>query len=351
MIRNPEISWQALADFCLAMQRMQEAGVDLRKSLASASRNSVDSRLPSAVGEIRQAVARGDSLTDGFGRVANRFPALFRDLVHVGEETGHLPEVFGSLARYYEARVAQQREFRSAMAWPLFNLFGAIGIVTFLIWILGILPSSGGQPLDILGLGLTGTAGAMTWLSGWILFLGGLVAGWKILNRNVAGQAFFHPFLLGIPGIGGCMRAFAIARFSWCFALTQKAGMSLRPSLKCSLRATGNGAFDMSEPTIWNELNEGESFADALAVSKLFPQQYLHFVETAEQSGTVPEQLDRLSHIFEDDAMRALKRLNRIFSTVIWIGIAIMIIVLIFRIVLTVYINPLYQQLDETMRL
>ncbi|MCA9059454.1 MAG: type II secretion system F family protein [Planctomycetaceae bacterium] len=349
MIRNPEISWAALVDFCLAMYRMLEAGVDVRKSLTSAGKKSSDSRLPPAVAEVNRALGQGSTLSEAFATQGERFPALFRDLLHVGEETGHLPEVFLALARYYETRVKQQKEFRNSMIWPMFNLTAAIGIVTFLIWILGILPAPGGKPFDVLGLGLTGTSGAIIWLVGWGCFVGSVIFLWKTLSRNVAGQAMLHPLLLGIPGLGGCMRAFAIARFSWCFALTQKAGMSIRPSLQCSLKATGNGAFSMSEPVIWSALKQGESFADSLAVSRLFPARYLQIVETAEESGTVPEQLDRLSHQFEDDAVRALTWLNRAFSVAIWVGIAIMIIVLIFRIIMTVYINPLNDLANEAM--
>jgi type IV pilus assembly protein PilC len=88
----------------------------------------------------------------------------------------------------------------------------------------------------------------------------------------------------------------------------------------------------MAQPLIWQELAEGETLADALTASKLFPNEYLQFVATAEETGTVPEQLDRMSHLFEDDAHRAMHRMTAIFSGVIWAGVAGIVIFFIFRI-------------------
>lgn len=350
MLRNPQISWNALAAFSRSMAQMLEAGVDIRKSLKTASRQSPDGRLPPLIDQVSRSIANGATLADALNKHPDRFPPLFRDLINVGEQTGATPDVFAALARYYESRLKQIRDFRSAIAWPMFQLVAAILIIGFLIFILGLLPSQGGsEPIDLLGLGLVGTAGTIFWFGACFGTAAALFVGWKLATRNLAGQMFLHPLLMQIPGIGGCMRAFAISRFSWCFSLTQQAGMSIRPSLECSLKATANGAFIMAEPVIWDALNQGETFADALATPRLFPAEFLQFLETAEQTGTIPEQLARMSHHFEEDANRALQRLGAIFSQVIWFLVAGMIIYFIFRIVFLVYIGPLNAAAQEAL--
>ncbi len=94
----------------------------------------------------------------------------------------------------------------------------------------------------------------------------------------------------------------------------------------------------MAEPIIWQELAEGESLTDALAASKLFTTEYLQMVATAEQTGTVPEQLDRLSHIFEDDARRSMSRLTAFLSGAVWFFTAAIVVFFIFRIAM-IYIG------------
>lgn len=333
MIRSRQISNHALGAFSRSMARMMEAGVEIRKSLQTSSKQSSDSRLASSVERIQKSIASGSSMADSLNEEGDLYPPLFRDLVNVGELTGTAPEVFASLAKYYEARVQQAREFRAQIAWPVIQLVAAIGIVGLLIFILGMLPPMpSGKPFDVLGLGLYGTAGATTWFLGW---LGSAAFGffaWKFISSNAAGQMVLHPFLLRVPVIGKCMQSFAISRFSWCFALTQQAGMSIRPSLECSLTATANGAFIAAAPLIWQDLKEGDSLTDALTKSQLFPLEYLQVVATAEETGTVPEQLDRLSHLFDDEARRAMTRMTVFFSGAVWLSVVGLIIFFIFRI-------------------
>lgn len=333
MIRNRQISNRALGAFSRSMARMMEAGVEIRKSLQTSSRQSSDSRLASSVERIQKSIASGLSLADSLNEEGELYPALFRDLVNVGELTGTAPEVFASLAKYYDARVEQVREFRSQISWPVIQLLIALGIIGLLIFITGLLPKmSEGKPLDIVGLGLHGSSGAVIWF---LMWLAGGACGfvvWKLIANSPVAQTALHPVLLRIPVIGRCMQSFAISRFSWCFALTQQAGMSIRPSLECSLKATANGAYIAAEPLIWSELKDGETLTDALSASHLFPLEYLQVVGTAEETGTVPEQLDRLSHLFDDEARRAMRRLTAFWSGAIWLAVVILIIFFIFRI-------------------
>lgn len=302
------------------MGRMLEAGVDVRKALKTSSSHTADPRLAVILNDVSRCVKQGDDLTTAFSRHEDRLPTLFLNLLNVGEQTGSLPEIFSSLADYYEANVKRMVEFRSQIAWPVIQLFAAIFIIGGLIYLLGILgqANAGGEAEDILGLGLVGTSGSIAWF---MLTLGPITATWigyKVMTRNLAGQKALDPFLMAIPAIGHCMTSFAIARFSWCFALTQQAGMSIKPSLEASMNATSNGAFMIATPGIWQMLSEGDTLADSLKASRLFPTEYIHVVETAEHTGIVPEALDRMSHRFDEDAHRAMTRLTVILARVIW---------------------------------
>ncbi|MEZ6062426.1 MAG: type II secretion system F family protein [Planctomycetaceae bacterium] len=329
MLFNPQISAKALYPFCQSMARMLEAGVEIPKSLKTSAARSSDSRLTAAVDRVITRVKRGDDLTSSFYEHEERFPALFLDLLNVGEQTGSMPEIFGSLGKYYEARVDRVREFRTAIAWPMIQLFAAICVIGLLIWLLGIV---GTGNTDVLGFGLLGARGATIWFALCFGSLGGLWISYKMFSRTIVGQQVLDPLLLRIPVVGKCLRSFAIARFAWCFALTQQAGMSIKPSLESSLKATANGAFVAAIPIVWNEVHEGETLADAFAAPKLFPTEFLQFVETAEQTGTVPEALDRMSHHFDAEAHRAMILLSAFLARMVWGLVAVVIIFFIFRI-------------------
>lgn len=341
MLRNPMISPKALFPFCHAMSRMLEAGIDIRKALETAVKSSRDARLRNTVYEVSRLIKSGHDLTSSFRKYARHYPRLFIDLVTVGEETGSLPEIMDALGDYYEARVQTIRDFRSAIAWPMLQLFAAIMVIGLLIYLLGLISSgTGAPPIDFLGLGLHGTSGALTWFGLTFGTIAGIWLVWTVVSRNLTGKVFLDPFLLGIPAVGNCLKKFAIARFAWCFSLTQGAGMSIKPSLTSSLNATANGAFIAANPIIWKEIHDGATLGKAMRASKIFPSEFLHFVDTAEQTGTVPEAMNRMSRHFDDEAQRALKFLTILAARMVWAGVAVMIVFFIFRIAM-VYVGML----------
>lgn len=327
------ISGKNLFPFCRSMSRMLTAGIEIRKALKTASSNSRDSRLTESVKSVSKQVRQGEDLTHAFRAEEGRFPALFLDLLHVGELTGSVPEIFESLAEFYEASTKRIQEFRSQIAWPVMQLVAAVLIIGLLIFILGIIGETtpGQEPNDVLGLGLMGTSGAIKWFTMCFGSAGMLWVGYIFATRSTAGREALHPFLMTLPGVGYCMRSFAIARFSWCFALTQQAGMNIKPSLEASLKATANGAFIASTDNVWMQVKEGETLTDALRSTRLFPIEFLHMVDTAEQSGTVPESLHRMSHTFDTDAHRAMTWLTAVLARVIWGLVAAFIIFIVVK--------------------
>ena len=159
---------------------------------------------------------------------------------------------------------------------------------------------------------------------------------YKFLSAGLRGKAIVHSALLKVPVIGSCMRNFALSRFSWAFALTQQAGMSIIPSLESSLKATGNGAFSATIPLVSAAITEGEELSDTLHATELFPTDYLELIRVGEASGTVPETLERLSPQLEDQARRSLQRLAETLGWVIWAFVASIIIFFIFRFAISV---------------
>ncbi|MEX2287621.1 MAG: type II secretion system F family protein [Planctomycetaceae bacterium] len=330
------------------MSTMLHSGVGIQKAVELASTKTYDARTRHALEAVSKEVANGTEVTEAMRR-QNVFPSLMLDMVEVGEKTGALPEVLESLANHYENNLRLRRTFYFAIAWPMFQLIAAILVIALAIWLIGWFSTPESREFDILGLGLYGTSGAVIWLFSTFGTLAAIVVGYQLFKRTVAAQQILHPLLLQIPLIGYCMRSFAIARFSWAFALTQQAGMQIEESLKSSLRATSNGAFIAATKPMWDSIKDGDTLSHAMAESRLFPDDYLHMVEVAEQSGTVPEMLDRLSPKFEDQARRALEAMAAMLGWGVWMLVAAFIIFLIFNVVLR-YIGMIQTFTNDAMK-
>lgn len=328
-----------LASFCRSLSTMLHSGVNVLKAFQVAGGKSLQPKLKRVSAAIVDELRKGRDVSSAMRDQGDVFPNLMIDLISVADQTGTLPEVLLALADHYDNLVRLRRTFLGAIAFPLIQLIAAIFIVAGLIWILGaIAAGNGSQPLDVLGFGLTGTCGALFWLGGCFgtAFAGTML--YLIVVKSLSGKAFVHSLLLGIPVIGHCLRSFAMARFSWAFALTQQAGMSIVPSLESSLKATSNGAFIGETPKVTAMIMAGEDLADTLAETHLFPRDYLELVRVGEATGTVPETLERLSPQLEDQARRALIALSATLAWLIWTFVAAVITFIIFRIAL-IYIG------------
>ena len=336
-----------VATFCRSLATMLHSGVNILKAFQVAGGKSHHPKLKRITADVIDELRKGSDVSTALSHQGGAFPELMIDLVRVADQTGSLPEVLKALADHYDNLVRLRRTFFGAITLPVIQLLAAIFIVAGLIWLLGMIAASNNsQPFDVLGLGLTGTVGALTWLGGCFGTAIAAAMTYFFLVNGLKGRAFVHQILLKIPVIGGCLRSFAMARFSWAFSLTQQAGMSINPSLESSLKATGNGAFAAVTPMVTAMITEGEDLSFALKETNLFPRDYLELVRVGEASGTVPETLDRLSPQLEEQARRSLSAMTTALGWVIWSMVATLIIFFIFRIAL-MYIGLLNNAVND----
>ncbi|MCH9656990.1 MAG: type II secretion system F family protein [Planctomycetes bacterium] len=326
-------SLKSLALLCRSLSTMLESGVSITKSFELAAKKMGDYRLQQTLREIIVELKSGNDVTSAMRKQGTFFPELLVNMVSVAEQSGGLPEVLKALAEHYDHLLNMRKNFFRLIAWPVFQFVIAILVIALMILVLGLIASAqGGQAIDVLGLGLSGPSGAMIWLTCTFGSIIVLFVAYQILDRMFGGKRYFHRMFLKIPVLGGCMRSFAMARFSWAFALTQQAGMNILDSLDASLKATGNGAFIAEIPRVNSVINDGEHLTNALADTGLFTEEYIHMVDVGETSGTVPETLQRLSPRFQEDAQRSLATLAAVMGWLIWALVAAFIIFVVFRI-------------------
>jgi len=340
---SPRIGLKPLAALCRRMATSLEAGLDMRgvwKREANAARGAARR----AYTEISIAVDSGKSLSEGVRATGTFFPVLFRELVVVGEQSGHQAEVFKQLAENYEHQVTLRRDFISAITWPVIQLCLALGVVGFLIWIMGLLADNsrrnGAQPMDLLGLGLMGTPGLIKYLS----FLAAVAAVGMVLfqaiRRGVFWVAPLQRGILYVPKLGRCLDILALSRLAWTMHVTFEAGMPLEKALRLSLASTHNAHYSSLADDMWMSIRRGQDLYEAFAATEKFPVDFLETIQVGEQSGRLVHSLRILSKQYQEEARSALGILTHIAGFAVWCMVAALIIVIIFRI-FSVYVGAI----------
>lgn len=130
------ISAKQIALFTRQLATMLRAGLPLLQSLDIAIRGAGQSALATLLDDVRQAVARGESLHAALARHPRQFDALFCNLVRAAEEAGMLDSMLERIALYREKSLALRGKVRAALAYPCAVVLVAIIVtVVIMLWV------------------------------------------------------------------------------------------------------------------------------------------------------------------------------------------------------------------------
>jgi len=323
-------------DFCRRFGVGLKAGADLLRLLESESRHGPP-RQRAAMIELRERASGGSSLADGMAASKRFFPPLMITMTRVGESTGRLERTLLSLSEHYEQQVTLRQNFLRAIAWPVVQLVAAIGVVSLLIMLMGMLtPGTGGEMMDLLGFGLRGPSGVLIFW-GYIAVACALVGGaiWAY-RRNLGGVQNIVPLIYRIPMIGSAVQTITLARFTWTLALGLDAGLNPIPAIDLALDATDSDYYRSGAADAEGAIRRGRSLAEALAATSLFPEELIMQVEVAEMSGTDAESIDHLARDYDQRAQAAVKTIAWVATGLIWLSTAGLLIFLIVRLVMSI---------------
>jgi len=324
-------SAKTLAAICDRVAISLDAGIDIRRIWRTEAER-LSGRASKACSDVAAAIGQGDTLDNAIASAGPFFPPLMVELVRVGEQTGTGPEVFHRLGQHYHRQVSRAREFRGAIMWPVTQLVMALAVVAVLIGIGGALKDGKGQPLDMVGFGMTGASGLVMYVS--LLIGTGLVAilSWLAARRRPEWGAKVRGWASSIPVIGDALQKIALARIAWALRLTMNVAMDLRKVGPIVLRASDNERYTRHAAKVSAMVGRGEPLSKCFAATKAFPQPFIDYLDVAEQTGTIVESMERLSKRYDEEAEHAVAMLTRVAAFLVWAAIAALIIVLIFRV-------------------
>jgi len=332
MFFSARMPLKPLAGLCRRLATALTAGIDLRTVWARAAQQARAWTARQRLSLVGRAIDQGESLTDALPSTGDYFPVLFREMVEVGEESGHLGEVFAQLAEHYEGQVQLRRAFLAAIAWPLVQLAIAVVLMGFLIWVLGVIGRMTGTTFDMLGFGLVGERGLAIYVG--LLAAVGVVL-WVCVRAASRAVVWIRPIqrgVLRVPVLGPALATVALARLAWSMHVTMNAGMAVRRALRLSLRSTRNARYTDHIEEVDAQIARGNSIHAAFCAAGCFPPDFLDALQVGEHSGKLVESMAHLSRQYQDQARAALATLTMLAGFAVWAMVALLIILLIFRI-------------------
>jgi type II secretory pathway component PulF len=345
MEQMARISTGSLIKLCHRVGTAVRSGIDARRVWEMEERHASGS-LKTALGVVKSRVSEGGQIAEAMHSQNGYFPPMFVQMVAVGEQTGKLDEVLLRLAEHYEHQTSMKRIFWFGIAWPLLELTLGVLVIGLLIYFLGVISSTlGGEPVDVLGWGLTGTQGALVWFIGCGFLAFAVVAISFALSRGLFGPG---PVLaaMRLPLIGKCFESFALSRLTWALATGLDSGMDARRAVELSILAAQNPYYQSSLSKVTGAIRANKQFHESFADGGVFPADFLQQLESAELAGATTEALQRLAKEYEERARNAMRILTVITTAAVMILFGALMIYFIFTIAWHGYIKHIYDALE-----
>jgi type IV pilus assembly protein PilC len=248
-IKIPGLSGRvALKDVAVLSRQfatMINSGLSLLRALSILSEQTENPALARMIGEVRQDVERGSSLSASLARHPKAFNRLYISMVRSGEVGGSLDAVLMRLADTIESQVELHRKVKSAMTYPVvvFSLvvFIASAMLLFIVpQFKGIYVELGGTlplPTRIL---ISISDVVKKYFP--ILILLSAIGGWFLRRwaRSDKGRPTWDAFVLKVPVFGLLARKGALARFARTLAALTRSGVGILEALEIVADTAGN---------------------------------------------------------------------------------------------------------------
>lgn len=305
------VSTSELTNFCRQFSIMQNTGISILDCLDILRNQHFSAYFRNLLQVIYEDVKSGLLLSDALDKHRKVFPHFFRSMVRVGELSGKMELVFGSLADYYESEKAIKAKVKSALSYPLMLLAMTVGVVILMMLVVVPTFREAMAQMDVEITGITKIVYDLSdfMLSYWLVMLAGVITVGLVIfliGRTESGAFFFDKMVTCVPFVRTVQRNLFTARFARAFGLLLSSGMDLNSALDSVEVIISNRYLKKKFHEAAESVRQGMSITVAFETYKLFPQMMLQMVTIGERSGTLDEVLMRSCLFFDNQVETSL---------------------------------------------
>lgn len=324
-----KVNLRHLSIFCRQFATMINAGVSLVRCLDVLEQQTDSAKLKEIIRDIEAEVEGGATLSRSMAKHPKVFSNLACGLVRAGEVGGVLDETLDRLAGFLEKDMELRRKVKSAMTYPTLVMFVAVGIVTFLVTF--ILPkfislfSELGLKEDQFPLPtliLMRVSNFAT--SKWYIMVGiivGLVIAVNRIKATKTGRRYFDILRLRMPVFGSLNHKIAIARFARTLSTLLTSGVPILQAMETVAGTVDNDVIAEAILLSRTAIREGDTIADPLANSKMFPPMVVQMITIGEETGQLDQMLEKVADFYEGEVDAALESLTSALEPVLIVGL------------------------------
>ena len=305
-LRSGRVTPADLAAGTRQLATLLRAGMAVAPALDALVEQSGASPMARVLADVRDRVREGATFAAALGAHPAVFSQVFVNMVETGESAGALEAVLDRLAEMLERRRRLANKVKAAMTYPALMVAVAVFVVAFLMGY--VVPGIGRLFLEMnrdLPPPTVALIGVGEFLAGyWWALAGAFAAAWAAFRawvRTPPGRLAWDGLKLKTPLVGDLVRKTAVARFARTLGALLASNVPILTALAIVKPLVGNKVIERSLEKASEEIRQGESIAEPLRKSGVFPPIVYHMVAVGERSGNVEARLLNVAEAFEDE--------------------------------------------------
>ncbi len=238
-------------------------------------------------------------------------------LVEAGEKGGKLEQSYDHLSEYYEVLERTRNRVRVQLIYPLILLHLAV--------ILPAIPRAivDGEPAVF----VRGTLAGLTVL---YLCAGVILLAARWLNRRARVSPGIDAFLRRLPLLGVARRQLSLHRFCNVFHIYLLAAFPVSQGLRAAGEASQSAMTRARSHSAADGIEAGDSLAGALRPGvgrgAAFPEEFKRSMATAEETGTLDDDLARWGRHYRESSLDALDRAGTWVVKILYLGVVMFVV-------------------------
>jgi type IV pilus assembly protein PilC len=317
--RKKKIKLKDLAIMSRQFATMINSGLSLLRALNILSEQSSSPELGRVLGEVRNDVETGVSLSVAMAKHPKAFPPLMINMCRAGEVGGFLDSVLLQIAENYEAEVKLRSKVKAAMTYPvvvfIMAILMVIGMLLFVVPVFAKMFKDLGGKLPAPTQFLVVLSGAMKFLVpiGIIGLVTFVIVWGKIKNQENVRQ-IVDPIKLKVPVFGNLFKKIAVARFARNLGTMISSGVPILQSLDIVAGTTGSMVLANAVRDVQDSVRQGESLTKPLERHPVFPPMVVQMMTVGEDTGALDSMLAKIAEFYDQEVEATTESLTALIE-------------------------------------
>lgn len=312
-----------------------EAQVSALKAFSLLGSNAENKTLKKTLNHVVDDLQSGASISAALSKHPKVFSEFYINMVHAGEESGKLNQVFNYLADYLDRQYALVSKTRNALVYPAF-VIGTFFIVMLLMFTV-VIPNlstmivESGQDIPIYTKVIMAISQFI--IDYGIFLLIGIIAVGIFLGiqlRTARGKAYLDQVKLEVPLFGNLFKKLYLARIADNLDTMISSGISIVRAIEITASVVDNHVYKEIMQKTEEAIKGGSSLSDAFARYEEVPPILTQMVRVGEETGSLASILNTLAKFYKrevDDAVDTLVGLiEPIMIVTLGVGVGLLLV-------------------------